>query len=317
MSIDPAIYKVFEALQTNGWRGDPEELATALRKINHGLPAQDEFCLLASWLGRCRLIHGLNQLQYPPESSTKYRVPDLVAVFETSGGDIPVLIEVKSKAASKLTWRPDYYEPLVKYGELLRMPVLVAWKETRTRMWSLVDISLFTKENVNYKITFSDAMKNSLMGVLAGDFLIQFTPGFGLHIVMRKLSGKTDGSVPVRIEEAYFLSPTGKRFTTLNGGLWPFFLTLDVQDDTEETKSHYHQSFVVREEAGSQFAHRGFPALFISDGSKPWRKRLEEHSFSVRAEELQEAAREAYQYGATAGIMHVFPQTMPSFLDAC
>lgn len=314
MSIDPAIYNIYEAAQQTGWKGAPAELAEALKKIDHGFPAQDEFCLLASWLGRCKLIHGLSQRQYPPASISEYRVPDLFAIFETDAGPIPVLVEVKSKAARKIVWRPDYYEALVRYGEILGLPVLLAWKETRSRMWSLVDLARFSKTNVNYKLTFEDAMRNSIMSLLAGDFMIEFTPGFGLHFHMKKLSPVTDGKVHCVIEEAYFEGPSGERFTTLKGGLWPFFMTLDVDNRLEETDTHFRQSFVVQESCGSQLAHRGFPALFPSGKGLHWRKLLEEHRFKVSPEDLQNAAREAYQYSATSKLMRIVPQNVPPFL---
>ncbi len=159
MSIDPTIYKIYEACERTGWKGDPVTLANALKKLNYGLPVQDEFCLLMSWLGRCKLIHGLEQSQYPPASKTDYQVPDFYAVFDTGAGRLPVLIEVKSK--TKLSWKPEYYESLQRYGEEMGLPVLVAWKETRTRFWTLVDISRFSKARQNYNLSFSDAIQNT------------------------------------------------------------------------------------------------------------------------------------------------------------
>jgi len=94
---------------------------------------------------------------------------------------------VKSKAVSRLSWRPDYFEALERYGKLLGLPVLLAWKEARINMWALVDISMFRKAQKNYNLTFSTALQNNLMSMLAGDFMIEFTPGFGLHLHLRKL----------------------------------------------------------------------------------------------------------------------------------
>jgi Holliday junction resolvase len=314
MSIDPAIYRIYEACERTGWNGDPAGLASAFKKLEHGLPVQDEFCLLVSWLGRCKLIHGLSQQQYPPESVERYRVPDFFALFETEAGPIPVLVEVKSSSKTKLSWRPDYYEALARYGEMLGLPVLLAWKETRARMWSLVDLSVFARARRNYNLTFAVAVKNSLMSMLAGDFLIEFTPGFGLHLHFRKLSEGESGMHCV-VEDAYFLGPAGQRFTTLKGGLWPFFMTLDVEPGVEETTTHVHQSFVVRQGWGSQFAHRGFPALFPEGSGKPWRKRLDEHSFRIQPKDLQDAAREAFEYSATRGLMRFVPQIIPGFMQ--
>jgi len=98
--------------------------------------------------------------------------------------------------------------------------------------------------------------------MLAGDFMIEFTPGFGLHLHLRKLAPEKRKGIPLEVEDAYFLGPSGIRFTTLKGGFWPFFMTLDVDAELKETETHFHQSFVVRQGHGSQFAHRGFPGTF-------------------------------------------------------
>lgn len=314
VSIDPAIYRIYEACEQTGWKGDPAMLATALKKLNYGMPVQDEFCLLLSWLGRCKLIHGLSQQQYPPASKREYQVPDFFAVFESAAGRIPVLIEVKSKMGTKLSWKPEYYESLRRYGEMMRLPVLVAWKETRSRFWSLVDISRFSRARQNYNLSFSDAMQNSLLSMLAGDFMIEFTPGFGMHLHFRK-TARDENGVHCVVEEAYFLGAAGEKFTSLKGGLWPFFMTLDGAIEVEETETHIHQSFVVMDKCGSQFAHRGFPALFVTRKEKRWRSLLEEHQFSVRPDDMWEAAREAYEYSATKQMMRIVPQNIPPFLE--
>jgi Holliday junction resolvase len=256
----------------------------------------------------------LSQQQYPPSSIAKYRVPDLFAIFESPVGSIPVLIEVKSTAKIGMSWRPDYYEGLVRYGEMLGLPVLLAWKQTRLRLWSLVDISMFAKARKNYNLTFSAAMGNSVLSLLAGDFMIEFTPGFGLHLHFRKMSPKGVNPVHCVVEDAYFLGPAGQRFTTLKGGLWPFFMTLDIDSELEVTETHLHQSYVVRKGWGAQFAHRGFPALFSMEKGKRWRKLLEEHAFKVLSKDLRMAAREAYEYSATSKLMRIVPQNVPPYL---
>jgi hypothetical protein len=198
---------------------------------------------------------------------------------------------------------------------MLGLPVLLAWKHTPSRMWSLVDISMFVKARENYHISFSVAMGNSVLSLLAGDFMIEFTPGFGLHLHFRKMSHKGVNPVHCVVEEAYFLGPAGQRFTTLKGGLWPFFMTLDVDSELEEAEAHLHQSYVVREGMGSQFAHRGFPALFSREKGKHWRKLLEEHTFKVLPKDLRVAARKAFEYSATSKLMRFVPQNVPPYLE--
>lgn len=315
MSIDRAYYDIYEACEQAGWKvDDPTTLATALRKIRHGFPAQDEFCLMMSWLGRCRLIHGLNQHQYPPAAIKHYRVPDLLAVFEWNSRTVPVLIEVKSTIKRRLSWRPDYYEPLLRYGDVVGLPVLVAWRSVGG-MWALVDLSSFKRAEKNYRLTFDDAMGNSLLSLLAGDFLIRFKPGFGLHLHFRKEHPWNDQGGTAVVEEAYFISPNGNRFNSLGGGLWPFFMRLEIDSETEETATHVHQSFTVREKWESEFAHRGFQALLPGIREKSWRVLLEEHKFKVLPQDLREAAAEAHEHGAVTEIMNLVPRSIPEYLQ--
>jgi hypothetical protein len=156
-------------------------------------------------------------------------------------------------------------------------------------------------------------MQNSLMSMLAGDFMIQFQPGFSMHLHFRKLLEESKNGLQCVVDDAYFRGAAGARFASLKGGLWPFFLTLDVTE-IEETETHIHQRFIVDEERGTQFAHRGFPALFMGKGGR-WRKRLEEHQFTVRPEDMWEAAREAGHYSAIKGLMRIVPQHVPAYLE--
>jgi hypothetical protein len=146
---------------------------------------------------------------------------------------------------------------------------IIEYPESRLGIWSLVDISIFTKAQQNHNLTFSTAMQNNLMSLLAGDFLIFFNPGFGLHLHFRKLAPRDEnGVLQCVVDQAYFLGSAGERFKKLGGGLWPFFMTLDLDSELVETETHLHQSYVVREGHNSQFAHRGFPALFSTGKQK-------------------------------------------------
>jgi Holliday junction resolvase len=58
---------------------------------------------------KCKLVHKLEQEQYPLASSDKYQVPDLFAVFDYEGKEILVLIEVKSSSKNRCyTANSDY-----------------------------------------------------------------------------------------------------------------------------------------------------------------------------------------------------------------
>ena len=98
-----------EALAELGWDADSRKVAAQVRRLDLGLPAEDQFVAICAWLGKSRLIHKLDQLQVPLTSRDEFQVPDLLAVFDGTG---PVLVEVKAKSGDKLSFRPDYLEKL-------------------------------------------------------------------------------------------------------------------------------------------------------------------------------------------------------------
>ena len=101
--IDPLARLMFEAIQQLGRDADPLSLSDRIKRLELGIPAEDEFAFILSWLGKCILIHKLDQNQYPPESVGKLQVPDLFACFVKDDVSVPVLIEVKVSNKTKLS----------------------------------------------------------------------------------------------------------------------------------------------------------------------------------------------------------------------
>lgn len=165
--IDLTARVLVEAIAQLGNEFDTKTLVDRVRQLQRGLPAEDEFMLLLSWLGKCRLVHKLDQLQAPPSSRQEIRVPDLLAVFERDGKQIALLIEVKTTGDRALSWRPDYLKSLKAYAKLVNLPLLLAGNWTRFGFWTLADVSLFEKPHQNYRLSFEAALKNNLMGELA------------------------------------------------------------------------------------------------------------------------------------------------------
>ena len=95
---------------------------------------------------------------------------------------------MKTKDDGVLSWKPDYLSSLQSYASLLGLPLLVGWKH-RT-FWTLFEAKHFGPAVTNMNISFEDAMKQNVLGVLAGDFSFCFRPGTGLYFRYRKL-GKT------------------------------------------------------------------------------------------------------------------------------
>lgn len=166
-----------EVLSEFGCDDDPKKVADKVKRLDQGLPTEDEFTAICSWLGKARLLHKLDQHQAPPSSRDLYQVPDLLAEFERSG---PVLIEVKSKTKQTLSFTPQYLDRLRAYAELVKMPLLIAWKHHG--IWMLFDIQRLTKAQTNFNITLGDAMKENLLGVLAGDVAYKIASGAGVRL---------------------------------------------------------------------------------------------------------------------------------------
>src|SRR5262249_2555247 len=121
---------------------DPDAIARRLEQLRRGLAPEDEFALVLSWLGKCRLVHKLGQEQLPLVSIHDYRVPDFVALFEHDGKTIPTLIEVKkTDPPDPLSFEPGWLSlkpGLLRYAEALGLPMLIAWKH-RT-FWTLFEM---------------------------------------------------------------------------------------------------------------------------------------------------------------------------------
>lgn len=176
---------IHESLEQLGWAADATAIAERVNRLNIGLPLEDEFSIICGWLGQCNLVHKLDQQQYPTRSNETFQVPDLLASFNVRGaGNTTVLIEVKSFKKNVLSFRPDYVSRLKTYGKMLGLPVLIAWK--RYGIWNLVDLDIFTKAKNNFNLNFNDAMRNTLMGKILGDF--SYTPqvNSGVHISFKK-----------------------------------------------------------------------------------------------------------------------------------
>jgi hypothetical protein len=66
--------------------------------------------------------------------------------------------------------------------------------------------------NLNYKIDFGTAMKENLLGVLAGDFSYRLVPGTRIRMRMRKMTepDQETGAFKVQIIETGYVNPNGQ-----------------------------------------------------------------------------------------------------------
>lgn len=308
---------LYEAAEQLGW-SDPKEIAERAKGLERGLPAEDELSVLLFWLGRCRLVHKLDQFPYPPASRREYRVPDLLVVFEGPEGRIPVLIEVKSQEDKQLSWRPDYLAGLNHYASLVRLPLLVAWKH-RT-FWTLFETQHFSRATKNLKISFEKAMQESLLGALAGDFSFSFREGAAMNLKMRKLK-KTESGFHVVIEDAYFSDPDGNRAKDKDtAGVMLLFMCLEDDAILEETEDTLLQRFVIRTSEQAEFAHRALVKILATfrggSGSPLWRQVLKQKKLPLMVGGgPKQAAARALKAGLLQYGFDIHPHTMPLFMQ--
>jgi Holliday junction resolvase len=313
MDIQSKARVIFEAAEQLGW-SNPAEIADFAKRLDQGLPAEDELSAVFHWLGQCRLVHKLDQFPYPPGVWEHYRVPDLLAVFEVGGKHHPVLIEVKTSVDPSLSWRPDYLSSLQRYASLLGLPLLVGWKH-RT-FWVLFEAKHFQQATTNLKMSFEDAMKQNLLGILAGDFSFCFRPGTGMHIRIRKLRETVDGFDGV-IEDAYFSTADGRRHSG-EGGVLQFFMCIDQEPSVIETESEVLQSFVIPTGQQAEFAHRALITLlgaFTQKQQPSWRQVLVQNHLPHLSGGPRRAARNALDAGFLQHVLKLRPQMTPEFLE--
>lgn len=314
---DPFLWLIAEALQQLGSKADPKAIADRVRRLQRGLPAEDEFSMLLTWLGRCRLVHKLDQLQSPLGSRKTWRAPDLFAVFDYHGREVPVLIEVKTTPFTNntLSWQPAYRDTLLRYADMVKLPLLVAWRFGT--FWTLVDVQQLKAAPTRYRINFLDAMKSSLMTELAGDFSFSLREGCGMHLKIRKHRETKDGFVG-QIEEAYWQNAEGQKFKNAPG-VFPLFTCIEQESIQAHEGDYLTQSFVISDSRMAQLASRALGTLLhlsMGDDEARWRRALEQsRSAPFAPDGLRKAADQALESGFLRYAFNIQPDVLPDFLS--
>lgn len=262
-----------EALAILGKTANVSDLVDRVRRLDLGLPAEDEFAVLCTWLGRCELVHKLDQQQVPLSSKQQYQVPDLLARFHSQINPTPVLIEVKTKSEKKLSFRPKDLQKLQNYADLLGMPLLIAWRYRG--LWVLFETRHLKRTHQNYAISFTDAIKENLLGVLAGDVMYVLEERAGYHITVRKerlvdTDVREDHSVQqwhTVIEEMYFTNGLGDRCNDPGEGVPMLFVTTEFEHVQKHTDTHIYLHATAGQQ-GLQPSHRALVELLRWESSK-------------------------------------------------
>lgn len=323
---------IAEAIEQAGrCRVSSSEIIEMLRRIQLGWPAEREFVALSIWMRQCVLIHRLDKEgQYPQSSRDSFRVPDLFAVYDVEGHQVPVLIEVKSTEISTL--RPDeagtlrtpregklifgqkYYEGLRRYAETLGLPLLVAWKIRNFDMWFLFDINAMQKKKTAYFAEAPDIAVHDLMGVLLGNVFSQVAAGSKWVMEIRKLHETGESGFDGKIERSALVSPKGQEYRG-KGTLFPILAACDADVELIEDDRKAVQSIIVPVDWGV-IAYRllGMAVRGFGDEEIEWLDVLREEKFQWAYDDLLRVLREGIQLGFVNHVIHPYPQHVPDFL---
>lgn len=315
---------IHETLEAVGWEADVTKIAEQVKRLDVGLPAEDEFSVLCAWLGKCELLHKLDQHQMPSLSKKTYQVPDILAYFSTQSVRKPVLIEVKSKKANTLSFSPEYLERLEAYSTMVGLPLLIAWKFHS--LWVLFEAKHLKKMKRNFNISFGAALKENLLGVLVGDLAYKIGRGAGIHLRFQKekmVSAESNGSERIeqwqmRLSEVAFTSREGEVITNLSNDVRSLFATWDLETQEDHDDDHIWVRHTAGQD-GMQFAHTALVRLLdwnLPDGAKrSWRREARKEKLNTITD-FRKAVTKAIDEKVVQFVLDVQPHTMPDFVAA-
>lgn len=323
-NTDETEHLIYDALVELGWKADARRLANRVARLHLGLPREDEFAVVCTWLGRCALIHKLDQRENPTTIAAKFQVPDLLAVFLVDGKEVPVLIEVKSKKSETLSFRADYHAGLKRYAAVLNLPLLIAWKYRG--IWTLFDIDHMNLAKTNYNVKFSKAISEGLLGVLAGDFSYSLAKGSGIHLQMHKEQLISESKVgttveqqwQMRFDDVYYTDGTGMKRRDLAKEIEALFLAHELERSEEHTPTHVTVHFTVGED-NNKLAHMSLVSLL--DWHTPTGEGINWRTIATRPkavpgiDDFTKSVSDALKEKVVTHIFHMLPQTHPQFLS--
>lgn len=181
------------------------------------------------------------------------------------------------------------------------------------------------KANKNFNITLTTAMRENLLGVLAGDVAYKIGAGAGIHLRFRKdklVSSEKTGEGyteqwAMTIDDVSFTDRDGARRTDLDSAVKSLFSTWNLEEKEKHTDSHMHLHFIAGTE-GIQFAHSALVYLLNwespHDGRPHWRGLLRREQVTANVASFSSALDEAFKQKVVSHIFYLQPHAMPDFL---
>jgi len=310
------ILRVSEVFREIRCETDPDTFSSEFKRILSAIEPEDQFMAIASWSGRCSLIHRLSPEKYPLEADSKYKIPDLFAVFKYKSKDIPVLIEVKSTYTQRLgaietaDFSPSYREKLANYGKLLGLPVLIAQQIKPGAIWFLVDLATVGSGGNAINLEYD------LSSLLLGSYSLTFHQGISFVLRMENLTTSTDNDVVGTVTNAHWESSDG---TKLEDPKSPMILLFGLGDPVESTKKN-STSFTIRYTIENEISFFNYQALYaavtasetLAKFELPWVEILHSGHFPLLYPEVEMACQDK---GYFKYLVQWKPKTIPEFLD--
>ena len=229
-----------------------------------------------------------------------------------------------------MSFKPEYLNGLQNYADLMGMPLLVAWKFNN--IWTLFDVRHMKKASrkggKNFKINIFDAMRENLLGILAGDIAYTIGAGAGVHYRLRKdelLRAEIGDDCTTEewkfvIEDVSFTDYMGRTLgKELSADIQSLFATWGLESEEVHTESHIDLHFVA-EGGGIEYAHAALVSLLNwesrRDGRPHWRRLLKEEKITESVTSFTAALYAAHGQKVVSLILHQIPNTMPEFLPS-
>jgi len=300
-----------------------DALAKRVESLKKGLLPEDEFAATVMWLGNCAAIHRIDQTPMPLQvSRDEMRAPDLLALPIVNGKALPVLIEVKSTHDTVVDWSEKYLSSLRAFAELLRLPLLLAWKWGD--VWTLVDHRHFEKNVTAYRLTLENALKQDIMCALFRDVRVMMNPEVELIFDMEILDELSGGAGDLIPEGVLSFKICGAGFYRNGERLidkFGFTLFLATPEETEFRRTGKQTcQHIYRPVPDTGFTLSRVLIAQLSSGATDnelnWHQILAKGEFPSKGIEVRDSLQAGLNNGFVMYVMDVIPNTWPDFLPS-
>ena len=139
-----------------------------IERFFRGYSIKDKFHYAMNALPWVRLVHKLEQTQFPEFSKKEFQVPDYQVFYEDFNRDcFPSLLEVKSVKGEKksLKIQRQQADLCSAYAKTISSPLIYAIYWEHWNIWTFNAIDQFENKSSTLKITIEESIKNDLSAI--------------------------------------------------------------------------------------------------------------------------------------------------------